>query len=154
MAPLLLNTDKARLPGKKGPVMTTISFDNAFGIHDDALRLRSQRSEVLANNLANADTPGYKARDIDFQAALQQAQGQQEGLAMTASDSGHMTGEGGGGGNPELMYRNPIQPSIDGNTVDTQTEMSKYMRNSMEFQSSFQFLNSSIKGLKDALAGQ
>lgn len=134
--------------------MTTISFDNAFGIHDDALRLRSQRSEVLANNLANADTPGFKARDIDFQAALQQAQGQQEGMTMAASDAGHMTGEGAGGGNPELMYRNPIQPSIDGNTVDTQTEMSKYMRNSMEFQASFQFLNSSVKGLKDALGGQ
>lgn len=134
--------------------MTTISFDNALGIHDDALRLRSQRSEVLANNLANADTPGFKARDVDFQAALQQAQGQQDGMAMAASDPGHMTGDGAGGGNPELMYRNPIQPSIDGNTVDTQTEMSKYMRNSMDFQASFQFLNGSIKGLKDALAGQ
>ena len=134
--------------------MTTISFDNAFGVHDDALRLRSQRSEVLANNLANADTPGFKARDIDFKAALQQAQGQQDDMAMAASDPGHMTGGGGSGGSPELMYRNPIQPSIDGNTVDTQTEMSKYMRNSMDFQASFQFLNSSIKGLKDALAGQ
>ncbi|MEQ6884807.1 flagellar basal body rod protein FlgB [Salicola sp. Rm-C-2C1-2] len=134
--------------------MTTISFDNALGIHDDALRLRSQRSEVLANNLANADTPGYKARDVDFQAALQQAQGQQEGMTMAASDAAHMSADGAGGGSPELMYRNPIQPSIDGNTVDTQTEMSKYMRNSMEFQASFQFLNSSIKGLKDALAGQ
>lgn len=134
--------------------MTTISFDNALGIHDDALRLRSQRSEVLANNLANADTPGYKARDIDFQAALQEAQGQQDGMAMAASDPSHMPADGTGGGSPELMYRNPIQPSIDGNTVDTQTEMSKYMRNSMEFQASFQFLNSSIKGLKDALAGQ
>ncbi|MFO7787557.1 MAG: flagellar basal body rod protein FlgB [Halospina sp.] len=132
--------------------MTTISFDNALGIHDDAMRLRSQRSEVLANNLANADTPGYKARDIDFQAALKEAQGQQEGMAMTAADSGHMTGEGAGDGNPDLMYRNPIQPSIDGNTVDTQTEMSKYMRNSMDFQASFQFLNSSIKGLKNAIS--
>lgn len=133
--------------------MTTISFDNAFGVHEDALRLRSQRSEVLANNLANADTPGYKARDIDFEAALQQAQGQQDGMAMAASDPGHMSGGGGEGGSPELMYRNPIQPSIDGNTVDSQTEMSKYMRNSMDFQASFQFLNSSIKGLKNALSG-
>ncbi|MGM0450269.1 MAG: flagellar basal body rod protein FlgB [Pseudomonadota bacterium] len=133
--------------------MTTISFDNAFGVHEDALRLRSQRSEVLANNLANADTPGYKARDIDFEAALQQAQGQQDGMAMAASDSGHMSGGGAEGDGPELMYRNPIQPSIDGNTVDSQTEMSKYMRNSMDFQASFQFLNSSIKGLKNALSG-
>ncbi|XOZ34393.1 flagellar basal body rod protein FlgB [Halomonadaceae bacterium KBTZ08] len=134
--------------------MTTISFDNAFGVHDDALRLRSQRSEVLANNLANADTPGYKARDFDFQAALQDAQGQQEGMAMTVSDPGHMGGAGTGGGTPELMYRNPSQPSIDGNTVETQREISEYMRNSMEFQASFQFLNGSVKGLKNAISGQ
>lgn len=133
--------------------MTTISFDNAFGVHEDALHLRSRRSEVLANNLANADTPGYKARDIDFQAALKEAQGQQDGMSVAASNPDHMTGEGGGGSDQELMYRNPIQPSIDGNTVDSQTEMSKYMRNSMDFQASYQFLNSSIKGLKNALSG-
>lgn len=131
----------------------TINFDNALGVHEDALQLRSRRSEVLANNLANADTPGYKARDIDFKAALEQAQGEQDGMGLEASHGAHMSGSGGEGG-PELMYRNPSQPSIDGNTVDSQVEMSKYTENSMDFQASFQFLNSSIKGLKQAIKGE
>lgn len=133
----------------------TINFDNALGIHEEALHLRSQRSEVLANNLANADTPGYKARDIDFKAALDQAKGMQDGMALEASHSGHMGGNGSledGGG--ELLYRNPSQPSIDGNTVDSQTEMAKYTENSMDFQASFQFLNKSIQGLKKAITGE
>ena len=133
----------------------TINFDNALGVHEDALHLRSKRSEVLANNLANADTPGFKARDIDFKAALDQAQGMQEGVALETSSPGHMQGGNGmGGGEPELLYRNPTQPSIDGNTVDSQIEMSKYMENSMDFQASFQFLNSSIQGLKKAITGE
>lgn len=133
----------------------TINFDNALGVHEDALHLRSKRSEVLANNLANADTPGFKARDIDFRAALEQAQGMQEGVAMETSSPGHMQGNNGmGSGGPELLYRNPTQPSIDGNTVDSQIEMSKYMENSMDFQASFQFLNSSIQGLKKAITGE
>ena len=133
----------------------TINFDNALGVHEDALHLRSRRSEVLANNLANADTPGYKARDIDFKAALDQAQGVQQGVAMETTSAGHMQDSSGmGSGEPELLYRNPTQPSIDGNTVDSQIEMSKYMENSMDFQASFQFLNSSIQGLKKAITGE
>ena len=133
----------------------TINFNNALGIHDEALHLRSQRSEVLANNLANADTPGFKARDIDFRAALEQAQGMQEGVAMETTSPGHLQAGGNmGSGEAELLYRNPTQPSIDGNTVDSQIEMSKYMENSMDFQASFQFLNSSIQGLKKAIKGE
>lgn len=133
----------------------TINFNNALGIHEEALHLRSQRSEVLANNLANADTPGFKARDIDFKAALDQAQSNQDGMALEASHAGHMSGSGSQtNGGEELLYRNPIQPSIDGNTVDSQVEMAKYTENSMDFQASFQFLNSSIQGLKKAIKGE
>ena len=130
----------------------TINFDNALGIHDEALRFRSQRSEVLANNLANADTPGFKARDIDFDSVLSQAR---DGLMLEATHVRHMADDGRDtGAAPELLYRNPIQPSIDDNTVDSQVELSKFMENSMQFQSSFQFLNGSIQGLKKSITGE
>jgi len=130
----------------------TINFDNALGIHDEALRFRSQRSEVLANNLANADTPGFKARDIQFDSVLDEAR---QGLAMQASHADHLGGSGNSAaGTPEMLYRNPTQPSIDGNTVDAQAEMARFMQNSMDFQSSFQFLNGSIQGLKKAITGE
>lgn len=132
----------------------SINFNNALGIHERSLELRTQRAEVLANNLANADTPGFKARDIDFKAALDAAQGQRDSTALTRSHQGHYDGQGGNGLEPELMYRNPSQPAIDGNTVDTQTEMASYTRNAMEFQSSFQFLNGRFKGLITAIRGE
>ena len=130
----------------------SISFDNALGIHEDALNLRSQRAEVLANNLANADTPGFKARDIDFKSALNQAS-EQQGLAMQGSNPGHI-GEHGGNDEAELLYRNPMQPAIDGNTVDAQVEMANYTRNAMDFQASFQFLNGRFQGLMTAIRGE
>ena len=130
----------------------TINFDNALGIHDEALRFRSQRSEVLANNLANADTPGFKARDIQFESLLNQAQ---DGLAMEVSHADHFRGDGAtANGGPEMLYRNPTQPSIDGNTVNSQAETARFMQNSMDFQSSFQFLNGNIQGLKKAITGE
>ncbi len=130
----------------------SISFDNALGIHEDALHLRSRRAEVLANNLANADTPGFKARDIDFKAALNNASEQQE-MAMQRSNPGHID-ERGGSGEAELLYRNPLQPAIDGNTVDAQVEMANYTRNAMDFQASFQFLNGRFQGLMTAIRGE
>ncbi|WP_166263733.1 flagellar basal body rod protein FlgB [Marinobacter caseinilyticus] len=129
-----------------------ISFDSALGIHEQALQARVKRAEVQANNLANADTPGFKARDIDFQAMLQQATASQ-GLQMQTSHEGHM-GLGGGTEGSELLYRQPHQPSLDGNTVDAQQEQSRFMRNAMDYQASFQFLNSKFTGLTKALTGQ
>ncbi|WP_097461756.1 flagellar basal body rod protein FlgB [Mangrovitalea sediminis] len=128
-----------------------ISFDKALGIHEKALELRVQRAQVLANNLANADTPDFKARDFDFRAALDQAQSNTLPLEMTNSRDIPGTGSGG---NPPLLYRIPSQPSIDGNTVDTQTELSEYTKNAMDFQASFQFLNSRVKGLMSAIRGE
>ncbi|MDX1589904.1 MAG: flagellar basal body rod protein FlgB [Oleiphilaceae bacterium] len=134
----------------------TINFNNALGIHEQALQTRVQRAEVLANNLANADTPGFKARDIDFRAVLNEAQGQNQGGTLQASRSHarHLSMGQGGANAPELLYRNPDQPSIDGNTVDSQREMAAYTRNAMDFQSSFQFLNSRFKGLVKAIKGE
>ncbi|MBS3805831.1 MAG: flagellar basal body rod protein FlgB [Oleiphilaceae bacterium] len=130
-----------------------ISFDKALGIHEQAMNVRVKRAEVLANNLANADTPGYKARDIDFQSVLKQTETTTQGVQMARSNEGHMdTGSDSGGG--EMLYRTPHQPSLDGNTVDTQQEQSRFMRNAMDYQASFEFLNGAFKGLTKAITGQ
>ncbi len=130
-----------------------ITFDKALGIHEQALVARSQRAKVLANNLANADTPGFKARDVDFQAMLRQATEASGAGAMTRTHASHLD-VSGSGGSSELLYRVPHQPSIDGNTVDAQQEQSRFMRNAMDFQASFEFLNSKFSGLKKAIKGE
>ncbi|MEA1082283.1 flagellar basal body rod protein FlgB [Marinobacter qingdaonensis] len=130
-----------------------ISFDQALGVHEQALQARVKRAEVLANNLANADTPGYKARDVDFQAMMQQAHEKVSGLQMSRTDDAHMD-TSAGGSDSELLYRTPHQPSVDGNTVDAQQEQSRFMRNAMDYQASFQFLSSKFSGLTKALKGE
>lgn len=130
-----------------------ISFDQALGVHEQALQARVKRAEVLANNLANADTPGYKARDVDFQAMMQQAHEKMSGLQMSRTDDAHMD-TSAGGSDSELLYRTPHQPSVDGNTVDAQQEQSRFMRNAMDYQASFQFLSSKFSGLTKALKGE
>lgn len=133
-----------------------ISFQSALGIHEQALHVRAQRAEILANNLVNADTPNYKARDIDFRRALKDAavnQPQRPGLSAT--NSRHISSN-----NPanlyqaELLYRNPLQPSLDGNTVEEQVELSRFAQNTMDFQASFQLLNGKFKGLSRAIKGE
>lgn len=128
-----------------------INFNNALGIHEQAMQLRIQRSEVLANNLANADTPNYKARDIDFKAALNN-EIQSQSSSMKRTSQLHMNTAGTLNG-VSLKYRTPLQPSVDGNTVDSQAEMSRFAKNSMDFQASFQFLNNKFKGLSKAISG-
>lgn len=131
-----------------------ISFESALGIHEAALKVRGQRAEVLASNLANADTPNYKARDLDFRQMLASQTGGQGSFAMEATDARHLNVAGGGLEDPELLYRTPYQPSIDGNTVEDHVEHAEYMKNALRFQASFTFLNSKFKGLTSALRGQ
>jgi flagellar basal-body rod protein FlgB len=130
-----------------------ISLDKALGIHQHALEGRVKRAEVLANNLANADTPGYKARDVDFQAIMQKAQDSMSGFGMTRTHESHMD-TSSMGADSELLYRVPHQPSVDGNTVDAQQEQTRFMRNAMDYQASFQFLDGKVSGIKKALSGQ
>ncbi len=129
-----------------------ISFDKAVGFQEQALRLHSQRAEILANNIANSDTPGFKARDIDFHAVLQRSLGNQSKLEPAKTHTAHMDFNDPAASG-QLLYRNPSQPAVDGNTVDTQTEIVEYSENALGFQSSFQFLNSKFKGLVRALKG-
>jgi flagellar basal-body rod protein FlgB len=128
-----------------------INFDKAFGIHPQGLQVRAQRAEIIASNIANADTPGYKAKGMDFKSALAQAASKQQ-TGMTRTNEKHfdvrMELNNGVG------YRVPDQPDTgDGNTVDVQVERNLYLKNSMEYQASLQFLNGRIKGLKKAITG-
>jgi len=128
-----------------------MKLDNAFGIHPKALELRAHRSEVLAANLANADTPGYKARDFDFSAVLKN---ELPAMRMKATRAGHIQPDNGLVSAGQTQYRVPHQPSLDGNTVDAQIEYGNFASNALEYQTSLRFLNSKIKGLMLAIKGQ
>ena len=134
-------------------------IDAHLGVHADALKLRSQRAELLARNLANADTPGFQARDFDFRSALSAARGDGGSVKLAATSSGHLRAGGMTAGStamaePELLYRTPIAPSVDGNTVDIQLEQTAFAENTVKYQVTLQFVNSKIRGLMTAFTGQ
>ncbi len=132
-----------------------ISIDKHFGIHQHALELRSQRASVLANNIANADTPGYKARDLDFQSMLQARMGEpSDKLTLKTSNQSHTSTLLQADTISGLKFRNPSQPAIDGNTVDAQVEKTEFARNTMEYQAAFEFLNGKVKSLLSAIRGE
>ena len=138
-------------------------LEDTFQFHQQALELRSFRQQLLASNIANADTPGYKARDIDFASALKAAVGgesQAAGPAQTAP--GHMAGNAAGNaaGNSsgliserQVLYRTPSQPSIDGNTVEMDNERAQFADNAVRLEASLTFLNGQIKSLLAAIQG-
>jgi flagellar basal-body rod protein FlgB len=127
------------------------SLDRHLGIHPQAATLRAQRAELLAANLANADTPNYQARDLDFGAVLQQAIGGDEGLRRTAEL--HL-GAGDGAGGAELLYRTPTQASLDQNSVDVQAERARFADNALRYQATMRFLDSKFSGLIAAIRGE
>lgn len=125
-------------------ITMAINFNTAFGPHENALLLRAKRSEVLASNIANANTPGYKARDFDFQKAIKLATHQQNRLSNSKP-----------GLNVELKYIQPFQVGTgDGNTVDLPSQQTAFAENAMEYQMSLRFLNGKIKGLLSAIKGE
>jgi len=124
-------------------------FDKALGSHAQALSIQSRRSSVLASNIVNADTPNYKARDIDFKQVLKSSQGDM--LNMTASKSGHIGSSGSGINGSDLKYRTPLHPSLDGNTVDLDQEKAAFTENAMRYQTTLQFLTGRFTGIKNAL---
>ncbi len=129
----------------------SINFDNALGIHPQALTLREKRSEVLASNLANADTPEYKARDLDFQSVLKKSMSASPALERT--QQGHLAPNNQILG-ATMMFRNPQQASLDGNTVESHIEQAKYSENAVQYQASLQFLNGRFSGLMAAIRGE
>jgi flagellar basal-body rod protein FlgB len=120
-----------------------------------ALGLRAQRLETLASNVANADTPGYKARDFDFPSALQSAlsrstTGSQAGLSRTSAR--HLQGGHRVGAIPNLQYRIPAQASIDGNTVDLDTELGQFSDNAIRYQADLTFMSNQLRALQQAIS--
>ncbi|MEJ2044242.1 MAG: flagellar basal body rod protein FlgB [Reinekea sp.] len=132
--------------------MSALGFENSLGIHDSALLVRSDRSSILANNLANADTPGFKARDIDFKAILRGEVERQNSMAVDQTNVRHIPGRVEDGW--EKLYRNPMQPSIDGNTVEEHVENKEFTTNAMAYNASFEFLSGKFKGLTGAIRGE
>ena len=115
--------------------------DNSlFGIHGAALEVRGQRMGILASNIANSSTPGFKAKDIDFQKALRSAADGDDSI------DGALKGA--------TMYRVPLQPSLDGNTVDLSTEQTAFAENAVQYQTTLAFLNGRINQITRALRGE
>lgn len=113
--------------------------DALFGVHGQALALRSQRMALLASNIANAATPNYKARDFDFQKALDAAS--KSGDAGTAVDG-------------QMGYRVPLQTSLDGNTVELGTEQTLFAENAVQYRTTLSFLQGRISTVMSALKGE
>jgi len=130
-----------------------INLDTYLGVHADALKLQSKRMEVLADNLANVDTPNYKARDIDFRAALAKAGGADSQVSLTTTNPGHLSTDATGDLSASLQYRVPLAPSLDGNTVDAQQEQSAFADNTVRYQATLTFLSARFKSLMTAITG-
>jgi flagellar basal-body rod protein FlgB len=140
------------------------SLDNYLGIHPQALQLEAKRNELLAANLANVDTPNYKARDIDFKTALSAASGESNAATpRTTGASGSNAAAGAGGAlstngagdldSSGVKYRVPMASALDGNTVDEQLEQSAFAENSVRYQASLQFISSALRDLMTAITG-
>ena len=130
-------------------------LDEAIRFHQTALSLRSARQELLASNIANADTPNYKARDIDFASALQNAlSGTAAKLPVATSSPMHLEGNSGSTlfGSP-VMYRRPVQPSADGNTVDMDAERAQFADNALRYEASVKFVSDELKDMLSAIQG-
>jgi flagellar basal-body rod protein FlgB len=125
------------------------NMESVLGIHESALIFRAKRMEVLAANLANADTPHYKARDMEFATVLR---GVTSGSGLRTTDARHIGGTELSR-EPALQYRVPHQPALDGNTVESDLELARYAENAVGYQASLQFATGKIATLRAALAG-
>ncbi len=131
-----------------------LSIDKHIGVHDNAVQLRSQRTELLAANIANADTPGFKARDIDFASVMRRTTEAGNGEGLRVTHARHLHADGAAAGQAAEMYRIPIQPSLDGNTVDVQQEQAAFAENAVRYQASLEFLSGRFSGLITAIKGR
>ena len=127
-------------------------IDNALSCQQQALGLRSQRQQILAGNIANADTPNYKARDFDFSTALKEASaGRSTGsLPLATTAAGHLAGSGEVSP-ARLLYRSTVQASVDGNTVDMDVERAQFSENAVQYEASVAFITAQIKLLTAAV---
>ncbi|WP_396434023.1 flagellar basal body rod protein FlgB [Limnohabitans sp.] len=125
-------------------------LNQALGVHEQALQVKSRRLEVLAQNIANADTPHYKARDIDFKAVMSETQ--QQSTAMHTTSSGHFA-MGQGLDADGMRFRTPFNTSFDGNTVEMSVEQAQYGKAAADYQATLSFLENRVSGVRKALRG-
>lgn len=133
-------------------------LDASLRFQQEALNLRTQRQQVLAANIANADTPEFRARDFDFSRELARAVEDGRGVSsmrLAATSTRHLQGASTAAlAVRELLYRVPDQPSLDGNTVDMDRERAQFVDNTVRYQASLTFLNSRLQGLKTAMQSE
>lgn len=128
---------------------------NSLNFQTQALLLRSERQRLIASNIANADTPGYQARDMDFGAALREATGAATpGNALSASQAGHLSPAAGARSEAGLKYAAPSQTNLDSNTVDMDRERAAFADNAVHYEATLRFINGSVRTMLSAITGQ
>jgi flagellar basal-body rod protein FlgB len=145
------------------------NLTNALDFQSKALVLRAERQRVIASNIANADTPGYSGRDIDFKQAMNEALGNSQGVRLTTSSAAHLANDGttnsrhiplpniqglGANGEPRLDYTVQSQPAMDGNSVDLDRERANFVDNSVRYEATLRFINGSSRTILSAIQGQ
>ena len=131
-------------------------MNNALDFQQAALGLRAQRQQILAGNIANADTPNYKARDFDFSTALKEAvagRASGGGISLAATSSRHLQGTADSSGSARLLYRTPAQASADGNTVEMDAERAKFSENAIQYEAGLTFITQQLKTMLTAVQG-
>ena len=129
----------------------TVNFDKAFGVHDNALLLFERRTQLLSENIANVDTPGFKAKDINFNQVLQNQQ--EQSVTLNATHKGHIDLSQDAFAE-NIEFRQVDQSSADGNTVDMQKEKAAFAENTVRYQTTLHILSKRISGLKSAFRGE
>ena len=128
---------------------------DALNFQTEALLLRSERQRLIASNIANADTPGYVARDMDFASALREATGQRAVAGqLNTSTPGHLQPLAGARAEAGLRYATPSQTNLDRNTVDMDRERASFADNSVKYEATLRFINSNVRTMLDAIKGQ
>jgi flagellar basal-body rod protein FlgB len=128
---------------------------DTLDFHGQALALRSERQRLIASNIANADTPGYIARDINFSQALQEATaGLNQAGAMRTSQAGHLAGNSAAATEATLVYATPSQTNLDRNTVDMDRERANFTDNSVKYEATLRFINGNVRTMLSAITGQ
>ena len=132
------------------------TLDNYFGLNAQSMLVRSKRAEILASNIINADTPNYKAKDIDFNEVLNAniVKTSNKPVSINTTHSAHIDTDNGNNFSLQTKFRVPEHASLDGNTVDAHVEKSRFAENSVRYQISLSMLNNKIQGLISTLRGE
>ena len=128
-------------------------LDSTFRFYQDSANLRAHRQQLIASNIANADTPQYKARDINFNTALQGALTGSTAVTLATSTPRHIAPDTGISGGAPLLYRSDVQGSVDGNTVDMDVERSQFAENAIHYEANITFINNQIRMMMAAIQG-